>query len=342
MLFGRLPHASSGGPAEASFRLRLLMPQSVFFFGGGVAEGTREMKTVLGGKGANLAEMTNLGVPVPPGFTIACSECMSYLEGGKYSDRLRAEVEGNVARLEAATGKKFGDPRNPLLVSVRSGGPVSMPGMMETILNLGVTDAAIRQAPLHDLRFMLDAYRRLIQMYGEVVAGIEHERFAHELKRVEEAHGTPLTIDALFELVHAYGEVYLSATGTGFPQDPREQLFNAITAVFDSWNAPRADVYRCQYRISGALGTAANVMQMVFGNRDASSATGVCFSRDPATGQPGLYGEFLVRAQGEDIVSGAETPEAVARMRDVLPVAYDELEQVVSRLETHYRDMQDI
>jgi len=189
---------------------------------------------------------------------------------------------------------------------------------------------------------MLDAYRRLIQMYGEVVAGIEPGRFAEELKRVEEAHGTRLTIDALFELVHGCGDVYLVATGAGFPQDPREQLFNAVAAVFDSWNAPRAHVYRKQYGISDDAGTAANVMQMVFGNRDAHSATGVCFSRDPATGQPGLYGEFLFRAQGEDIVAGTQTPDPVARMRQVLPAAYDELETAVAKLETHYRDMQDV
>jgi pyruvate, orthophosphate dikinase len=318
---------------------QLVIDQLVFDFDE-PCDGGREL---LGGKGLGLAEMTALGLPVPLGFTVTTEACRRYLDHrGPLPPELHAEIARHLGALERRVGKRFGDPLNPLLLSVRSGGPVSMPGMMETILNLGMTDAAIQQAPLHDLHFMLDAYRRLIQMYGEVVAGIEHERFAHELKRVEEAHGAPLTIDALFDLVHAYGEVYLSATGTGFPQDPREQLFKAITAVFDSWNAPRAHVYRCQYSISGALGTAANVMQMVFGNRDASSATGVCFSRDPATGQPGLYGEFLVRAQGEDIVSGSQTPEPVARMRDVLPVAYDELEQAVSRLETHYRDLQDI
>ncbi|HEY8645633.1 MAG TPA: pyruvate, phosphate dikinase [Gaiellaceae bacterium] len=303
-------------------------------------EGGREL---LGGKGLGLAEMTALGLPVPAGFTVTTEACRRHLaHRGPLPPELRAEIERHLAALEEQTGKRLGDPSDPLLVSVRSGGPVSMPGMMETVLNLGLSDAAIKHAPLHDVRFLLDAYRRLIQMYGEVVAGIEPGRFAHELGRVEQGHGIPLTIDALFELVDGYRDVYLAATGVGFPQDPRVQLFNAVAAVFDSWNAPRAHVYREQYGISGAAGTAANVMQMVFGNRDAHSATGVCFSRDPATGQPGLYGEFLFRAQGEDIVSGALTPEPVERMQHVLPAAYGELEVAVAQLETHYRDMQDV
>ncbi len=303
-------------------------------------DGGREL---LGGKGLGLAEMTTLGLPVPAGFTVTTEACRRYrAHRGPLPTELHAEIARHLGELEKRTGKRFGDPLNPLLLSVRSGGPVSMPGMMETILNLGLSDAAIKQAPLHDVRFLLDAYRRLIQMYGEVVAGIEPGCFAHELERVEQLHDTPLTIDALFELVDGYRDLYAAATGDGFPQDPREQLFNAVAAVFDSWNAPRAQIYRAQYGISDAAGTAANVMQMVFGNRDAHSATGVCFSRDPATGEPGLYGEFLVRAQGEDIVSGAQTPEPLARMRQVLPAAYDELEQAVAQLETHYRDLQDV
>jgi len=303
-------------------------------------DGGREL---LGGKGLGLAEMTALGLPVPAGFTVTTEACRRYLaHRGPLPPELHAEIARHLGELEKRSGKRFGDPLNPLLLAVRSGGPVSMPGMMETILNLGLSDAAIKQAPLHDVRFLLDAYRRLIQMYGEVVAGIEPGRFAHELERVEQLHDTPLTIDALSELVDRYRDLYLVATGDGFPQDAREQLFNAVAAVFDSWDAPRAQIYRAQYGISDAAGTAANVMQMVFGNRDAHSATGVCFSRDPATGQPGLYGEFLVRAQGEDIVSGARTPEPLARMRFVLPDAYDELEQAVAKLETHYRDLQDV
>jgi pyruvate,orthophosphate dikinase len=303
-------------------------------------DGGREL---LGGKGLGLAEMTALGLPVPAGFTVTTEACRRYLaHRGPLLPELHAEIARHLGELEKRTGKRFGDPLNPLLLSVRSGGPVSMPGMMETILNLGLSDAAIKQAPLHDMRFLLDAYRRLIQMYGEVVAGIEPGCFAQELERVEQLHDTPLTIDALFELVDGYRNLYAAATGDGFPQDPREQLFNAVAAVFDSWNAPRAQIYRAQYGISDAAGTAANVMQMVFGNRDAHSATGVCFSRDPATGEPGLYGEFLVRAQGEDIVSGAQTPEPLARMRQVLPAAYDELEEAVAQLEAHYRDLQDV
>ena len=303
-------------------------------------EGGREL---LGGKGLGLAEMTALGLPVPVGFTVTTEACRRHLaHGGPLPGELRAEIERHLARLEKRAGKRFGDPDDPLLVSVRSGGPVSMPGMMETVLNLGLNDEAIARAPLHDLRFLLDAYRRLIQMYGEVVAEIEPALFAHELERVEHAHATPLTIDALSELVDGYRNVYLAGTGVGFPQDPREQLFNAVAAVFDSWNAPRAQVYREEYGISAAAGTAANVMQMVFGNRDALSATGVCFSRDPATGQPGLYGEFLFRAQGEDIVSGVQTPEPIEKMRQQLPDAYVELEEAVAHLEAHYRDVQDV
>ena len=303
-------------------------------------DGGREL---LGGKGLGLAEMTALGLPIPAGFTVTTEACRRYLAaGGPLPVELRAEIEGHVTALEARTGKRFGDPADPLLVSVRSGGPISMPGMMESILNLGLSDAAIRQAPLDRVRFLLDAYRRLIQMYGEVVAGLDPATFARELELVEARHGAPLTIDALFELVDTYRGLYLSGTGADFPQDPREQLFAAVAAVFESWNAPRACVYRSEYGISGDGGTAANVVQMVFGNRDSQSATGVCFSRDPATGQRGIYGEFLVQAQGEDIVSGTRTPEPVARMRDLLPAAYAELDTAVSLLEGHYRDVQDI
>jgi pyruvate,orthophosphate dikinase len=316
-----------------------MIDQLVFDFDEHCAGG----RELLGGKGLGLAEMTMLGLPVPAGFTVTTEACRRYLaDGGPLPAGLHAEIARHLGVLERRTGKRFGDPLDPLLLSVRSGGPVSMPGMMETILNLGLTDAAIRSAPLHDLRFLLDAYRRLIQMYGEVVAEIEPVHFAHEMERVQRLHGTPLTIDALFELVESYRNIYLVETGADFPQDPREQLFSAVAAVFDSWNAPRARVYRAQYRISDRAGTAANVMQMVFGNRNGRSATGVCFSRDPATGQPGLYGELLFRAQGEDIVSGAQTPEPVARMQPMLPDAYDELVAAVAKLEAHYRDVQDV
>jgi pyruvate, orthophosphate dikinase len=300
-------------------------------------------RELLGGKGAGIAEMTELGMPVPDGFTVTTEACRRYLEHpGALSDELRSEIEMHLAALERRTGKRFGDPDDPLLVSVRSGGAVSMPGMMETILDLGLSDAAIHRAPLPRVRFLLDDYRRLIQMFGEVVDGIDPVSFSHALAEVEERHRRPLTIDALHELVAVYQEIYRAATGAEFPQDPREQLMRAVAAVFESWNAPRACVYREQYDIAEDAGTAANVMEMVFGNRDAASATGVCFSRDPATGRPGLFGEYLVCAQGEDIVSGSRTPEPIERMEQSMPIPYAVLEGVVSRLECHFRDMQDV
>ena len=302
-------------------------------------EGGRD---ILGGKGLGLAEMTALDLPVPCGFTITTEACRHYLaDHGPLPSDLRAEIEQHLALLEERTGQRFGDPADPLLVSVRSGGPVSMPGMMETVLNLGMSDAVIRQAPPAAVHFLLDDYRRLIQMYGEVVAGIDSALFAKELEAFEardpETHNGDLS-----ELVDSFRGIYLLATGTDFPQDPREQLFAAIAAVFDSWNAPRAQVYRKTAGISEDAGTAANVMQMVFGNRDSRSATGVCFSRDPATGEPGLYGEFLSEAQGEDVVAGTRTPLPVVEMRAVLPEAHAQLETAVADLERHYRDIQDV
>ena len=300
-------------------------------------------RELLGGKGAGIAEMTELGLPVPDGFTVTTEACRRYLDDpGALSGDLRAEIRAHLAGLERRTGKRLGDPADPLLVSVRSGGAVSMPGMMETILDLGLNDAAISRAPLPRVRFLLDAYRRLIQMFGEVVEGIDPAIFSHELADVEERHGTPLTIDALDELVGRNRRIYMDATGTEFPQDPHEQLLRAVAAVFESWNAPRACVYREQYGIDAEAGTAANVMQMVFGNRDAASATGVCFSRDPATGRPGLFGEYLVCAQGEDVVSGSRTPEPIEHMAESMPIPYAVLEGIVSRLEHHCGDMQDV
>ncbi len=304
-------------------------------------EGGRD---VLGGKGLGLAEMTALDLPVPAGFTITTEACRHYLaDHGPLPADLREEIEQHLALLEERTGQRFGDPANPLLVSVRSGGPVSMPGMMETVLNLGMGDAVIRQAQPEAVHFLLDDYRRLIQMYGEVVAGIDSALFAKELEAFEARdHNETPTHDDLNELVDAFRGIYLDATGTDFPQDPKEQLFAAVAAVFDSWNAPRAQVYRKTAGISEDAGTAANVVQMVFGNRDSRSATGVCFSRDPATGEPGLYGEFLSEAQGEDIVAGTRTPLPVAEMRAVLPEAHAQLVTAVAELERHYRDMQDV
>ena len=324
------------------------MTQKVYFFGAGSAEGTRAMREVLGGKGANLAEMTNLGVPVPPGFTIACSECVAYLGSGKYSDALRVEVEGNVARLEAVSGKKFGDPRNPLLVSVRSGAPVSMPGMMETILNLGLNDRTVvglaRESG--NARFAYDSYRRFIQMYSDVVLGVPLHDFEHLLKakRITQGVETDAELDegTLRTLVEEYKALVRNQTGSDFPADPVEQLWGAIEAVWKSWTLKKARDYRKVNGISEALGTAVNVVSMVFGNLGDDSGTGVAFTRDPSTGERRFYGEFLINAQGEDVVAGIRTPMHIDEMATRLPSAYQQLLETQARLEQHYRDMQDI
>jgi pyruvate,orthophosphate dikinase len=324
------------------------MPQSVFFFGKGEAEGTRSMKEVLGGKGANLAEMTNIGVPVPPGFTIACSECMSYLRDGKYSDRLRAEVEGNVARLEDVSGKKFGDPRNPLLVSVRSGAAVSMPGMMETILNLGLNDRTAeglaRQS--RNARFAYDSYRRFIQMYSDVVLGVSASDFEHLLKARRMTTGAltdaELSEDALRNLVEEYKALVRNRTGADFPTNPVVQLWGAIEAVWKSWTLKKARDYRRVNGIPEDLGTAVNIVSMVFGNLGDDSGTGVAFTRNPSTGEKKFYGEFLVNAQGEDVVAGIRTPLDIEEMAQRLPEAYTELLDTQDKLERHYAEMQDL
>ena len=324
------------------------MTQSVFFFGDGAAEGTQEMKAVLGGKGANLAEMTNLGAPVPAGFTIACSECMGFLRDGKYSDKLRAEVEGNLARLEKSTGKKLGDPRNPLLVSVRSGAAVSMPGMMETILNLGLNDRTVvgLERASKNSRFAYDSYRRFIQMYSDVVLGVSSQKFEQVLssKRLTEGveEDTALGEDALRNLVEEYKQLVKHVTGSPFPADPVVQLWGAIEAVWRSWTLKKARDYRKVNRIPETLGTAVNIVSMVFGNLGDDSGTGVAFTRDPSTGERKFYGEFLVNAQGEDVVAGIRTPLAIEQMEARLPDAYKELMVVQDRLERHYKDMQDL
>ena len=305
-------------------------------------------RALLGGKGLGLAEMTQLGLPVPHGFTITTEACVETMQTGAEPRLLADEVTEHLARLEHRTGKRFGDARRPLLVSVRSGGPISMPGMMETVLNLGLTrsvaDGLARLSG--DPRFAYDAYRRLIQMYGSVVEGIDGSTFETALGSLKEQRGveldSQLTATDFEQLAATFEALYQEQTGEQFPADPPAQLAAAIRAVFASWDAPRAQVYRHEYHISDELGTAVNVMEMVFGNRDARSATGVCFSRSPATGRPGLYGEFLVDAQGEDVVAGTRTPEPIEQMRDQFPVAYAELERSVDLLEHHYRDMQDI
>ncbi len=288
-------------------------------------EGGREL---LGGKGIGLAEMTQLGVPVPAGFTITTDACRAYMaSGGKLPEGLEEEIDEHLARLEETTGKRFGDPDEPLLVSVRSGAAVSMPGMMDTILNVGLND----QAAAGGERFVLDSYRRLIQMYGEIVEGIDAHRFEDALDE-----------DDLPATIEAFRAIYEDETGRPFPQDAREQLGRAVRAVFESWNTPRAQAYRRYNKIPDDLGTAVNVVQMVFGNKGAESGTGVAFTRDPSTGEAGLYGEFLADAQGEDVVAGIRTPEPVEAMRERLPEAFDELVETIRRLEEHYKEMQDI
>jgi pyruvate, orthophosphate dikinase len=309
------------------------------------ADGGREL---LGGKGIGLAEMTQLGVPVPAGFTITTDACRAYLREGGLPAGLEDEVAEHISRLETRTGKRFGDTGDPLLVSVRSGAAVSMPGMMDSILNLGLNDDALAglAGATGNARFARDSYRRLIQMYGEVVDGIDGHRFEAALADLKRKRGAQqdvdLSADDLASLLETYKGFYKQETGDEFPQDPREQLRRAVVAVFESWKNPRAEVYRRTYNIPDDIGTAVNVVQMVFGNKGDRSATGVCFTRDPSTGETGLYGEYLVNAQGEDVVSGVRTPQPIEEMRERLPDAFEQLLETMTRLEQHYRDMQDI
>ena len=320
----------------------------VYFFGSGSADGTREMKAVLGGKGANLAEMTNLGVPVPPGFTIACSACLDYLRGGGTSPELQAEIDRNLTRLEQVSGRGFGDAKNPLLVSVRSGAPISMPGMMETILNLGLNDRTVIGLAQQsgNARFAYDSYRRFLQMYGDVVLNVPMQDFEHLLKSkrltTSAESDADLSEDALRNLVEEYKALVRNRTGEDFPMEPRDQLKGAIEAVWRSWKLKKAVDYRRQNNIPDTLGTAVNVVSMVFGNLGNDSGTGVAFTRNPSTGEKKFYGEFLVNAQGEDVVAGIRTPLPIDQMETQLPGAYAELLETQNRLEQHYRDMQDI
>jgi pyruvate, orthophosphate dikinase len=306
-------------------------------------------RALLGGKGIGLAEMTQLRLPVPAGFTITTEACREYMRAGKQiPEGLDEEVVEHVARLEQRTGKRFGDPQEPLLVSVRSGAAVSMPGMMDTILNVGLSDVAVQGLAVStgNPRFAYDSYRRLIQMYGETVDGIDPHRFETELQKLKSArgvsHDVDLTADDLAELVESFKAIYEHDLGHAFPQDARDQLRRAIEAVFDSWDTPRAQVYRRAHEIPDDLGTAVNVVQMVFGNKGERSGTGVAFTRDPSTGEPGVFGEFLLNAQGEDVVAGIRTPEPLASMHDRLPDAYDQFIATAKKLEEHYRDMQDL
>ncbi|MGT2513482.1 pyruvate, phosphate dikinase [Sphingomonas panni] len=337
------------------------MTQYVYRFGGGVSDGGSGDKTLLGGKGANLAEMASIGLPVPPGFTIATTMCTRYYEDGeRFPDSLRDEVATGIAHIEGITGKKFGDEADPLLVSVRSGARVSMPGMMDTVLNLGLNDQTVEglAAVSDDARFAWDSYRRFIQMYSDVVLELDHGRFEEALEIAKEDRGyyldTDLTADDWRALVGQYKDIVVELWGKPFPQDVHDQLWGAIGAVFGSWQADRAKVYRRLNDIPGDWGTAVNVQAMVFGNMGDTSATGVAFTRDPSTGANAYYGEFLINAQGEDVVAGIRTPQyltTAARaaanakplsMEEAMPDAYAELAAVFDRLERHYRDMQDI
>jgi pyruvate, orthophosphate dikinase len=320
----------------------------VYFFGQGRADGTAAMKEVLGGKGAGLAEMTTIGIPVPPGFTIASSLCLHYLESRQFPKRLRVEVENALQRLETATRKHFGDGENPLLVSVRSGAAVSMPGMMETILNLGLNDLTVeglaRQSD--NPRFAWDSYRRFVQMYGSVVFDQPRKPFEQILEEQRQRCGVERDIDLPVEelqgIVRRFKEHIRAQTGREFPDDPARQLWGAIAAVFESWNTRRAIDYRKLHDIPDTMGTAVNVVAMVYGNLGEDSGTGVTFSRDPSTGERTLYGEYLLNAQGEDVVSGTRTPLPITTLKDRLPHAYQELERVARTLERHFRDVQDM
>jgi pyruvate,orthophosphate dikinase len=314
------------------------------------SEGTRDMRDLLGGKGANLTEMTRLGLPVPPGFTITTEACMAYLRGGHVvPDGLQDEVDGALARLEDEAGKRLGDPENPLLVSVRSGAKFSMPGMMDTVLNLGLNDRSVEglAARTDNPRFAYDSYRRFIQMFGDVVSGVGKEHFEGALSALKRARGVEndvdLTADDLRGLVGTYTTIYQEHRGEPFPQEPRAQLEAAIRAVFESWDNRRARDYRRLNRIAHDLGTAVNVQAMVFGNTGMRSATGVAFTRSNVTGQAGEpFGDFLPNAQGEDVVAGIRTPQPLVELREILPEAYDQLVRTMGLLERTYRDMQDV
>ena len=340
------------------------MTQYVFRFGGGVSDGddtVRGNKDILGGKGANLDGMASIGLPVPPGFTVATAMCALYdIETRRFPTELTPQVEAGIAHIESVTGKKFGDPANPLLVSVRSGARVSMPGMMDTVLNLGLNDATV-EGLAHtsgDARFAWDSYRRFIQMYADVVLGLDHGAFEEAMEIAKEDRGyyldTELTADDLRVLVAEYKTLVQAQWGKPFPQDVLAQLWNAVGAVFESWESDRAKVYRRLNNIPGDWGTAVNVQAMVFGNMGDTSATGVAFTRDPATGENAYYGEYLINAQGEDVVAGIRTPQYLTlaareragakplSMEEAMPTVYGQLADVFAILETHYRDMQDI
>ncbi|MBT3880012.1 MAG: pyruvate, phosphate dikinase [Candidatus Scalindua sp.] len=326
----------------------MMKKKYIFVFGNNSADGNATMKDLLGGKGANLAEMANLGFPVPSGFTITTQACDEYNNNKKFPTGLQSEIDRNLSRLEREMGAKLGDAKNPLLVSVRSGAAASMPGMMDTVLNLGLNPDSVQGLinKTNNKRFPWDAYRRFINMFGNVVMGMKHHDFEEILDRHKEEanveNDTDLSAEQLKEVCKDFIAIYKKKTGTNFPLDPKEQLRKAIVAVFDSWNNPRAVKYRKIYDISGLLGTAVNIQAMVFGNTGNNSATGVCFTRNPSTGENKFYGEFLLNAQGEDVVAGIRTPEPITDLAKELPAAYKKLVNIKNKLEKHYKDLQDM
>ncbi|MDU5247349.1 MAG: PEP/pyruvate-binding domain-containing protein, partial [Varibaculum cambriense] len=312
------------------------------------AEGNKDMKDLLGGKGANLAEMTNLGLPVPPGFTITTDACRAYLKHNEVPESLVPEVTKALRGVEDQIGRTLGDEEEPLLVSVRSGAKFSMPGMMETVLNVGLNDRSV--AGLAKMsgseRFAWDSYRRLVQMFGKTVLGIDGDLFADALDSMKEKVGASadvdLTAENLQDLTAQFKQIVKEQTGSDFPQDPRTQMDMAVEAVFRSWNTERAAIYRRRERIPNSLGTAVNICTMVFGNMGDDSGTGVAFTRDPSTGKSGVYGDFLMNAQGEDVVAGIRNTEPLSHLKTVNEPVYKELTKIMRRLETHYQDMCDI
>jgi len=327
------------------------MNKYVYFFGKGKAEGDKDMKPLLGGKGAGLAEMTNLGIPVPAGFTISTEVCRYYYNNGeKYPTELKEQIATELKRLEETTGKKFGDAKNPLLVSVRSGAAVSMPGMMDTILNLGLNEEVVKGMveKTGNARFVWDSYRRFIQMYCNVVENMEHEKLEHVINSVKAKKGikedTAMTAEDWQEVVKGYKEIYKLEKGKDFPENPQDQLDGAIDAVFGSWNNPRAIIYRQLNKIDETkiFGTAVNVQSMVFGNMGDDCGTGVAFTRNPSTGENKSYGEYLMNAQGEDVVAGIRTPKKLETLKEDNETAYNELMAIFDKLEKHYKDMQDV
>lgn len=325
------------------------MKKYVYFFGAGETEGNTKMRNLLGGKGADLAEMASLDVPVPPGFTITTEACIEYYNNNKsYPEGLWDEVEINLEKLEEKMGLKFGGEKSPLLVSVRSGARVSMPGMMDTVLNLGLNNSSVKGliAKSGNERFTYDSYRRFITMFGDVVLGVEHKKFEEILDKKKERLGvkldTELDAEALQELISEYKKLVEKEKNIDFPEDPKEQLKMAIDAVFDSWNNKRAITYRKLNKIPGDWGTAINIQTMVFGNMGDNSGTGVAFTRDPATGEKRFFGEYLINAQGEDVVAGIRTPQPIETLKERMPKIYKELEEIYKKLEQHFRDMQDI